>query len=150
MYNCNLYPKTNQPPQNQYGWGQQMPQPQAQQPMYTNWQPQPQMIQAGLKGRPVSSFDEARVSTIDFDGSVFYFPDLANGKIYTKQINMDGTASVNVYTLTEMPKIQQNSSTPDCITRGEFEQAMNQLKSAILSLAPQDQQQKKEELKSFI
>lgn len=32
----------------------------------------------GLKGRPVSSIDEARASTIDFDGSVFYFPDLAN------------------------------------------------------------------------
>lgn len=39
----------------------------------------------GLKGRPVSSIDEARASTIDFDGSVFYFPDLANKRIYTKQ-----------------------------------------------------------------
>jgi hypothetical protein len=67
------------------------------------WPPQPQPIASGLKGRPVSSFDEARVSTIDFDGSVFYFPDLANGRIYTKQINMDGTASINVYALTEMP-----------------------------------------------
>jgi hypothetical protein len=43
------------------------------------------------------------VSIIDFDGSVFYFPDLANGKIYTKQINIDGTATTNVYTLTETP-----------------------------------------------
>jgi hypothetical protein len=68
------------------------------------WPPQTPPMPSGLKGRPVSSFDEARVSTIDFDGSVFYFPDLANGKIYTKQINMDGTASVNVYALTEMPK----------------------------------------------
>lgn len=34
---------------------------------------------------------------IDFDGSVFYFPDLANNKIYTKQINMDGTSSLYVY-----------------------------------------------------
>ena len=42
----------------------------------------------GLKGRTVSSIDEARASTIDFDGSVFYFPDLANKRIYTKQINM--------------------------------------------------------------
>lgn len=149
MYNnYNSYPKINQPQQNQYGWGQQIQQPQPQQPVYANWQPQPSVIPQGLKGRPVSSFDEARVSTIDFDGSVFYFPDLANGKIYTKQINMDGTASVNVYTLTEMPKVQQNGSALDCISRSEFEQAMNQLKSAILSLAPQEQ--KKEELKSFI
>lgn len=42
--------------------------------------------------RPVSSIDEVRAASIDFDGSVFYFPDLANKKIYTKQINMDGTA----------------------------------------------------------
>jgi hypothetical protein len=89
------------------------------------WPPQPQPIASGLKGRPVSSFDEARVSTIDFDGSVFYFPDLANGRIYTKQINMDGTASVNVYALTEMPNSQQNGSSADCISRAEFEQAMD-------------------------
>ena len=43
-----------------------------------------------LKGRPVSSIDEARATSIDFDGSVFYFPDLANKCIYTKQINLDG------------------------------------------------------------
>lgn len=45
----------------------------------------------GIKGRPVSSIEEARAISIDFDGSVFYFPDLANRRIYTKQINMDGT-----------------------------------------------------------
>jgi hypothetical protein len=38
----------------------------------------------GLKGRPVSSFEEARAMTIDFDGSTFFFPDLANKRIYTK------------------------------------------------------------------
>ena len=38
-----------------------------------------------LKGRPVASLDEVRAIPVDFDGSVFYFPDLANGKIYTKQ-----------------------------------------------------------------
>lgn len=59
-------------------------------------QTQPQM---GIKGRPVSSIEEARAISIDFDGSVFYFPDLANRRIYTKQINMDGTASLNVYDL---------------------------------------------------
>jgi hypothetical protein len=50
------------------------------------------MPQISLKGRPVASIEEARASIIDFDGSVFYFPDLANKCIYTKQINMDGTA----------------------------------------------------------
>jgi hypothetical protein len=37
-----------------------------------------------LKGRPVTSIDEARAASIDFDGSVFYFPDVANKCIYTK------------------------------------------------------------------
>ena len=47
----------------------------------------------------VSSIEEARASLIDFDGSIFYFPDLANKRIYTKQINIDGTATLNVYEL---------------------------------------------------
>ena len=54
----------------------------------------------GLKGRPVTSLEEVRAATIDFDGSIFFFPDLANKKIYTKQINMDGTMTLNVYELT--------------------------------------------------
>lgn len=49
--------------------------------------------------RPVSSVEEVRASSIDFDGSIFYFTDVANKKIYTKQINMDGTASINTYEL---------------------------------------------------
>jgi len=47
-----------------------------------------------LKGKPVSSIEEARATSIDFDGSIFFFPDLANKKIYTKQINIDGTATM--------------------------------------------------------
>lgn len=62
---------------------------------------QPQQL--GLKGRPVSSIDEVRASGIDFDGSIFYFPDIANKRIYTKQINIDGTAILNMYELKEMP-----------------------------------------------
>ena len=57
-----------------------------------------------LKGRPVTSFDEAKASMIDLDGSVFIFPDFANGKIYTKQVMMDGTAPIKTYELNE-PKI---------------------------------------------
>lgn len=54
-----------------------------------------------LKGRPVSSYDEAKASMIDLDGSVFVFPDFGNKKIYTKQINLDGTATINTYNLDE-------------------------------------------------
>jgi len=38
----------------------------------------------GLKGRPVSSLEEVRAAAVDFDGTISFFPDLANGKIYTK------------------------------------------------------------------
>jgi hypothetical protein len=47
--------------------------------------------------------EEARASIIDFDGSIFFFPDLANKRIYTKQINMDGTTLLSVYELKEIP-----------------------------------------------
>lgn len=83
----------------------------------------------GIKGRPVSSIEEARAISIDFDGSVFYFPDLANKRIYTKQINMDGTASLNVYEWKNDPVI----SSPQYVTREEFETVLAQLKQAILT-----------------
>jgi hypothetical protein len=73
----------------------------------------------GLKGRPVSSVEEARAMPIDFDGSIFYFPDLANKRIYTKQINMDGTSTILMYELKEIP-IEQ-PITDNYITRAEFE-----------------------------
>lgn len=101
-------------------------------------QPQPQM---GIKGRPVSSIEEARAISIDFDGSVFYFPDLANRRIYTKQINMDGTATLNVYELRNEPAISQ----PQYVTREEFENALAQLKATI----PQEPQPQPQEGKEF-
>ena len=58
---------------------------------------------AVLKGRPVTSFEEARVAQIDLDGSVSIFPDLGNKRIYTKRINADGTAALSTYTLDEKP-----------------------------------------------
>lgn len=95
---------------------------------------QPQMpIQQGLKGRPVSSIEEARAASIDFDGSIFYFPDVANNCIYTKQINMDGSASLNVYELRKMPlqNMPVNIDTASFITRDEFEQAIARLRSDL-------------------
>ena len=82
---------------------------------YPNQQQQQQPV--GLKGRPVSSIDEVRATSIDFDGSVFYFPDLANKKIYTKQINYDGTSTLNVYEY----KPIVNDMTPQYVTRAEFD-----------------------------
>lgn len=90
----------------------------------------------GLKGRPVSSFEEARAITIDFDGSTFFFPDLANKRIYTKQINMDGTASLFVYELRETP-LENNFNNTNFITREEFEQAINELRASHSQVATQ-------------
>ena len=81
----------------------------------------------GLKGRPVSSLEEARATSIDFDGSIFYFPDLANRRIYTKQINMDGTSTLNMYELKEIA----NNSSNNYVTREEFEQALSKIQAAI-------------------
>lgn len=97
------------------------------------YQPQLRQQPVGLKGRPVSSIDEARASSIDFDGTVFYFPDLANKCIYTKQINLDGTATLLMYELKEIPVPAQ----PNFITREEFENTIAQLKNS-LATAPQN------------
>lgn len=81
-------------------------------------QPQPQ-----IKGRPVTSIEEVRAMTIDFDGSVFFFPDLANRRIYTKQINYDGTSTINTYELLQVA----NKSSSEYVTRDEFDRLVLQL-----------------------
>ena len=92
----------------------------------------------GLKGRPVSSLEEARAAAIDFDGSVFFFPDLDNKRIYTKQINLDGTASMNMYEYKEVPTEALNSS--NFVTRQEFDETLNDIKGALNMIAQQTQQ----------
>ena len=123
MYqNYNYYPQQQQ--QNQ-----QIPQQQPfyQIPSYLRQAPS----QVGLKGRLVTSLEEARATSIDFDGSIFYFPDLANKRIYTKQINMDGTATLCMYELRDLPIEKEISglvpSVEKFVTREEFEQVLSQL-----------------------
>lgn len=118
--------------QQNYNYYSQQPYMAQRQPVYQSTMP----IQQGLKGRPVSSVDEARAASIDFDGSIFYFPDVANNCIYTKQINMDGSASINVYDLRKVPLATntQNIDTTAFVTREELEQILNQLR---LDLIPQ-------------
>ena len=142
MYsNYNYYPQQNQvTPQ----------QPAYQMPIYRQAPPQ-----IGLKGRLVTSLEEARATSIDFDGSVFYFPDLANKRIYTKQINIDGTASLYVYELREMPVQKEDSgfvpSVEKFVTREEFERVLQQLQLLQKPTEPAASAQAKEkvELLSF-
>ena len=104
---------------------QQMTQP------VTQAQPIIQTSSPFLKGRLVSSIEEARAQTIDFDGSVFYFPDLANRKIYTKQINLDGTSTLNMYELKEIPQPVMVTPGQEYVTREEFKQTLEELKSTM-------------------
>lgn len=98
----------------------------------------PLQQQPMLKGRPVSSLEEARATTIDFDGSVFFFPDLANKRIYTKQINMDGTASLNMYELQALPTAPTEGS--NFVTREEFEKVLAELRQSLVQGASQQVQ----------
>lgn len=89
-----------------------------------------QPVPSGLKGRPVSSLEEARAAQIDFDGSLFIFPDVAHNRIYTKQISMDGTASLNMYELAQLPSTQP-IEVNNFITREEFSAAMEKIKAVL-------------------
>lgn len=84
----------------------------------------------GLRGRPVSGLEEVRAAAVDFDGTVSFFPDLANGKIYTKQCNIDGTASLNMYEIKEIP-VAPAANISNFVTRDEFNQTMAALKQVL-------------------
>ena len=108
---------------------------------YPNYYPQvqqsrPQMI--GLKGRPVSSLDEVRATSVDFDGSIFFFPDLANKRIYTKQINLDGTAAISMYELKNLP-IEPTASglSNNYVTKEECEETLKKIQSMFDSITNQ-------------
>ena len=116
MDNRNIYQQQQQP--NYYPYGgypaTTAPMMRPELPAYMLPQTAPSAV---LKGRPVSSFEEARVAQIDLDGSVSIFPDLGNKRIYTKRINVDGTAAINTYTLDEQPI---ESTSPEYATKEEI------------------------------
>lgn len=117
MYNFPQQPQYYYQPQ-----FQQRPQ-MTSQPMQMETQaPIPQNF---LKGRPVVSIEEARAAQIDLDGSLHIFTDIGNKKIYTKQINLDGTATLNVYQLVE------DTTSTGYITRDEFEKAIQSLRAEM-------------------
>ena len=93
-----------------------------------------------LKGRFVSSVDEVRAAQVDFDGSIFIFPDMANKKIYTKQIDLNGNVKLEEY---DWVPIEKTAAVGDFVTKQEFEETMAKVKEAI-SQAAQPQSQSKE------
>lgn len=90
--------------------------------------PAPTFLPNGLKGRVVSSYEEVKAAPIDFDGSITYFPDISNHKIYTKQFNMDGTCTTCMYSQEDLP---QDTNSNNYITRTEFEEVINRLEKLL-------------------
>lgn len=85
-----------------------------------------------LKGRPVSSYDEAKASMIDLDGSLFVFTDIANNCIYTKQILLDGSAELKTYVLQEQ---KQNGETNEgYVLKKDFDTIIRELRKQIEGL----------------
>ena len=82
-----------------------------------------------LKGKSVVSIDEARAVQVDFDRSVFIFPDITNGCIYTKQATPTGII-FNKYVLEEQ---NAKPASSDYVTRDELNNIISELKSAIKS-----------------
>lgn len=81
-----------------------------------------------LKGWPVTSIEQARAARIDLDGSPFLFTDYGHGKIYMKQINMDGTAALRTFSLTDDTTPQQ----PEFITREQFQNTIIELRNSLM------------------
>lgn len=121
----------------QYGMQQQQQYMNQQQQVPYGMNQQPQII----KGRPVSSYDEAKASMIDLDGSLFVFPDIGNKMIYTKQIMLDGTSEFNVYA-----KVEQNGNnnqsfvpvqekqTQEYVSKQEFEDMKKSFETKLKNL----------------
>lgn len=134
MYNNNINMPQSQTPYYSYGGYGNTVNPYGNRPI----QMEPQPIQGPtyvapsvnyIKGRPVVSIEEARASQIDLDGSMYVFTDIGNKKIYTKQINLDGTATLNTYVLVE----EDVAAAPEYVTKSEFNQALTQIQTMFNS-----------------
>lgn len=83
-----------------------------------------------FKGRPVVSIDEARAAQIDFDGSLYVFTDLGKGKIYTKQFNPDGTATLHTFVLEQ----EKEAEPVEFATKAELDTAISNLQETLTAL----------------
>ena len=113
--------------------------------------PMPQQF-GSLRGHPVSSLEEVKATSIEFDGSIFYFPDIANKRIYTKTVDNSGIAQLNMYELKPLPSEPIGG---DYVTRQEFETAMSKIaellsqQQANVPLTPTSTTQESPQQKSF-
>ena len=86
-----------------------------------------------IKGRVVTSIDEVKGAMIDLDGGVHVFTDFGNHKIYTKQINLDGTATINTYSL----DVPTPTEPPVVVNKEEFDRVVQSLGQKVNFLEKQ-------------
>lgn len=89
-----------------------------------------------VKGRPVSNEEEANAAMIDFDGSLFVFPDKAHNKIYTKQLGLDGNIVFCKYSLDSPVGQPQQERIPEIdlsgyATKEELSRGLEGIKSYL-------------------
>ena len=81
-----------------------------------------------FKCRPVSSKEEARACQIDLDGSLWIFTDPTHQRIYTKQIQTDGSAAFKTYVYQEE---QENTYGDDYVTKNDLARTVEYIMSLI-------------------
>ena len=104
-----------------------------------------------LKGRAVTGIEEVRGTIIDQDGSLFIFPDIGHNKIYTKQINIDGTATINSFALEKTPvQTEQKYVEVEQMNKiiNDFNQQIQILQQKVEELSSAETSNKKVEEKS--
>ena len=108
-------------------------------PQFSQPQPRQPISQNFIKCRAVTSIDEAKASMIDLDGSINVFVDMGNKQIYTKQINLDGTASLNTYKLAENtpPIPREPDKSVSYVKQEELETVCNSFNQQIEDLQRQ-------------
>ena len=83
----------------------------------------------GLNGHEVSSIEEARAAQIIPNGMIYYFPSMAESRIYAKTTDMNGGLIFNVYELREQKKP---------ITTEQLEQKIDRLEKMIKEMKKGD------------
>lgn len=120
-----------------YGYGipqmYQRPAPMQMEAPQAQATPQYMMPQNLIKGRPVVSIDEARAAQIDLDGSLYVFPDIGNKKIYTKQINLDGTATFNVFELAPQAVLSAEER-QEYVTKTQLDAILAEFKESLVQV----------------
>ncbi len=129
-------------PQNGYSYPQGYPQQQQtnQNTSQQVWQQnmmQQQQQQIMLQGYPVPDEMTARNAIVSTDGTISIFPDIQNGKIYTKQLDMNTFAPIfKVYQLVQQQTNNSNYVYVEDFQKlqgyvGELEKRIEELKTMI-------------------